>query len=248
MWKTSKMFIHDSLKSFHDPILKRYPQLEGVTYKSMFEGVFAFFVGLLCYSVLTTLFMGLGLMDPVFAIWSSGVLAIMLYGFGYHWVSKQYDVVIPKESKLLTFSGHVFDIGKALIWALYVLVLSFIVVNLLPGDGFSFEVVKPSVTSSGQFSYITAFIFVLLQPLFEGYLVRGILTSAVNTSYRNFWVQQFVPVAIGAFVHIGGNFDPSVIGLAIMQAFLFQWLRERYGIGFSIMVNVWVNVILMFMV
>lgn len=92
-------------------------------------------------------------------------------------------------------------------------------------------------------------LFMVGQPVFEGYLIRGLFTRLLKsvhvtgTTHRQV-LYYWIPVFIGSILHMGGSLNFAMFLFVFIQNMAYQLIAEKQGLRNSIGVNICFNVII----
>ena len=148
--------------------------------------------------------------------------------------------------QLYTIGRKLHDIWVILALSLEVFIGYLLISSFIPGGALALTDKNYSAASGGQYVFIVGFIFVIVQPFFEGLLVRGFLSDLIDRlfNHQQSYLQFWMVVVIGTVLHAFGSLTLPVIFFSFVQAASYQYVANRYNISVSIKVNLLINVLI----
>lgn len=146
----------------------------------------------------------------------------------YDWRRKLHDIMVIIALTLEMFVAYLF------------------VSALIPGMAFSLKVSGYTFASSGIFMFIVGVVFIFVQPLVEGILIRGYATKLSKNIFgdTNKYLVFIIPVVLGTMIHSINTLTPPVIFFALFQSVGYQLIAKKYGFLVSVQVNTLINVLM----
>ena len=170
----------------------------------------------------------------------------LLIGFmGYRYTTKRYlDEKYSLSRQLYKMNKKLHDISVSIALTFELFIVYLISSIFIPGAKLSLQNDGYTAVSGGQYVFIVGFVFIILQPIFEGLVVRGFVTEIsekiFSTKYS--YMKFLFPVLVGVILHVFGSFTFPLIYFGFVQSLFYQWLMKHYNISVSIKINVLVNI------
>lgn len=186
----------------------------------------------LLYSSVTVIMYGL-LQVPHYI----GYLIWTAIGIGtYYIVMTKYVYAFEKPEKIINTKLSIFlnklkNLLKLSLLSFCIILIYIFISNIIPhaqlaltfGNSSSIRIIIPVIVLT-----------VLVQPLFEGIMIRGIITDQVNRFKINNWIKFMIPVIVSVIIHVLAATTMIVFVHYLLISLSIQYVRNRFGLITSI--------------
>lgn len=209
----------------------------------VFGGAVLFFL----YTTLVLGFMGVGGLGDEAGLIIVPIASMVWMFFLYKYVVKLFVGQSYKISRqMYDWRRKLHDMTVVIALTLEMFVSYLFISALIPGMTFSLKVSGYTFASSGIFMFIVGVVFIFVQPLVEGVLIRGYATKLSENIFGNTnkYLVFMTPVILGTMIHSINTLTLPVIFFALFQSVGYQLIAKKYGFLVSVQVNTLINVLM----
>lgn len=216
------------------------------------DDLYAVALWIFIYSVVNYVVFLSSLVDPksITGLIIAGITTIVMGYIAYLFGLKK----LPQYSSEFTLSRNMYSFSKRMHDLLLTIVLGFelfigylVLSQIIPGAQLSLnDSSVDSAIGTTPIIYV-GLIFIFLQPLFDGLIIRGYLTNATVLAFaksKTPYLAYIIPILISTLAHSISSPSLSLVILALYQGILYQWLSSKYNVTVSISVNIVVNILI----
>lgn len=222
------------LHGFSKPFYQK--EVNALSFGDLLFNSFGFFFIL---AILSTTLLGFSHFDRAITV---GALMITI-GFVY-WVIRRYVkksygwfVTQPSLSRKAYFKSLLKDVQTYVVLMIEGFLLVVIIDSVLRPLQLKLSLVGTNLSVGTNYLIVGA-LFIFIQPLIEGIVFRGWITDYVKAHVQNKYWQFFIPVILAATFRSLGSFVLTSLWFALLQMIIYQYVRQKYNIWTSIIVNI----------
>lgn len=209
---------------------------------SGFDSAWHLAVLYLVYSTISVMMYGF-LQIPYFIgyiVWT--IVGILIY---YYTMTKYIYLfekpIIDDSSKLYKLGSKTISTLKLMVLAFILIIIYIVISNLIPNAQFT---LNTSSNTSSRLIIPIMVLTVVIQPVFEGVMIRGIVTDQVTSFKFKHWIKYFIPVGFAVLLHVLAVTTLPIFIFYLVTSLLIQFVRVRFGLITSIHIHMLISLLL----